>query len=73
MKQNGRIISATDTIEIGPKAALVTAKLAMDLGVTKGEVLQRALAMYKTIKRMERQGYRPCMLKGKTAHILEER
>lgn len=41
-------------------------------GKDPGEVLRRALALYKTVKKKEREGYWPAMVKDKKATRIEE-
>jgi hypothetical protein len=59
-------------IVIGAKFRAYLAEIARETGLDEAEVLKRAVAMYRTIKRMEKEGYRPCMLKDRTARLLQE-
>lgn len=59
-------------IVVGPKFMKFLKDLAKLTGQDEREVLKRALSMYRTIKLEEKKGYRPCMLKGKTARLLQE-
>jgi hypothetical protein len=69
-------VSAKDdpkhAIVVGPKFMGVLARISEDTGMSEGVVLKRALAMYRAIKEYERQGYKPCMLKDRTARLLDE-
>jgi hypothetical protein len=68
----GKDYDLKTAIVLGPKAMEVLTKLAKRTKKDVGEVLKRAIAMYGTIKRMEGEGYKPCMLKDRTARLLEE-
>lgn len=59
-------------IVVGPKAMKYLAEIGKIAGVPEDVALKRALAMYRTIKRMEKNGYKPCMLKDRTARLLKE-
>lgn len=59
-------------IVIGTKFRAYLAEVAKEAGIDEVEALKRAIAMYRTIKRMEKQGYKPCMLKDRTARLLKE-
>jgi hypothetical protein len=60
-------------IVLGPKMMVVLANLAKATKTDIPEVLKRAIAMYGEIKRMEGKGYKPCMLKDRTARLLDEK
>lgn len=59
-------------IVVGPKFLAYIAEIAKEAGINEAEVLKRAIAMYRTIKQYEREGYKPCMLKDRTARLLQE-
>ena len=60
-------------IVVGKKYLGFISELAKLTGKTEPEVLKRALAMYRQIKLMEKEGYKPCMLKDRTARLLQEK
>lgn len=65
-------ISLKHAVVVGPKVTEFVKEIAKLAGVSEGQAVIRALTMYREIKRMEKQGYKPCMLKGRTARLLKE-
>lgn len=68
----GKDVDIKTAIVIGAKFRAYLAEVAREAGLDEAEALKRAIAMYRTIKRMEKQGYKPCMLKDRTARLLQE-
>lgn len=65
-------IDLKTAIVVGPKFLGFLKDLSKLTGLSEVHVLGRALAMYRQIKLKEKEGYKPCMLKGKTARLLQE-
>lgn len=58
---------------LGPKFMKYLKELAALTGLDEQAVMKRALAMYREIKLKEKEGYKPCMVKDRTARVLLER
>ena len=59
-------------IVVGEKFLTALTKLSEQTGLSTYDVLVRAVATYRTIKSMERDGYKPAMVKGTKATLLKE-
>ena len=68
----GKNLDIRTAIVVGPRFLKFIVDLAKQTGKTEPEVVKRALSMYKKIKDMEKKGYKPCMLKDRTARLLKE-
>jgi hypothetical protein len=66
-------IDLKTALVLGPKFMKYLKELAALTGLGEQEVVKRALAMYREIKLKEKEGYKPCMLKDRTARLLQEK